>query len=97
MIRHLVGEVGYQKWALLICPCGCRETIMLSLAQNTRPRWSAEVDHKGRPMVYPSVRQIDGCYSHFWLRNWVIEWCEDTGEPLDPHERPYSKIFGLNR
>ncbi len=76
----VVGGRGYQKWAYLRCPCGCGEVIMLSLAKSRRPRWSVTVDWWGRPTVKPSVRQTMGCYSHFWIRQGVVDWCPDTGK-----------------
>lgn len=75
----VVGGPGYQKWAYLRCPCGCGEVIMLSLNHARRPRWSVTIDARGRPTIYPSVRQIAGCFSHFWIRGGRVEWCADTG------------------
>ncbi|MDX2027180.1 MAG: DUF6527 family protein [Alphaproteobacteria bacterium] len=77
----VVGGKGYQKWAYFRCPCGCRETIMLSLNKTTRPRWAVNIDKRGRPTITPSIRQTAGCLSHFWIRNGVIDWCRDTGRP----------------
>jgi hypothetical protein len=75
----VVGGQEYKKWAYLRCPCGCNEVIMLSLAQSRRPRWKVIIDWWGRPTIEPSVRQIAGCYAHFWIRRGSIEWCDDTG------------------
>lgn len=52
---------------------------MLSLSKSTRPRWSVTIDRLGRPTLQPSVRQVAGCYSHFWVRRGAVEWCGDTG------------------
>jgi hypothetical protein len=71
----VVGGPDYQKWAFLRCPCGCGEVIMLSLAQDRQPRWTVTIDKYERPTVYPSIRRLDGCYSHFWLRNGEVTWC----------------------
>ena len=78
---YLVGDQRFQKWAVMACPCGCGETIMLSLSQKKRPSWSVQPDWLGRPSVDPSVRQTAGCYSHFWVRQGRIQWCGDTGRP----------------
>jgi len=75
----VVGRPGYQKWAYLRCPCGCGEVIMLSLVASRRPRWTVKWDERQRPTVHPSVRQIAGCLSHFWIRSGAIEWCADSG------------------
>lgn len=66
------------KWAYLLCPCGCGETIMLSLSPARRPSWKVKVDMLGRPTVYPSIHQTEGCRSHFWLRIGIIQWCSDS-------------------
>jgi hypothetical protein len=73
----VVGGPGYQKWAYFRCPCGCGEVIMLSLASSRRPRWTVKLDWLMRPSIEPSVQRTAGCYSHFWIRRGVVEWCGD--------------------
>jgi hypothetical protein len=77
---YVVGGADYQKWAFLICPCGCGDRIMLSLSQKQRPRWQVEVDWLGRPTVKPSIWQTEGCFSHFWLKKGRVHWTADTGQ-----------------
>jgi Family of unknown function (DUF6527) len=77
---YVVGDRRIQKWALMRCPCGCGETIMLSLSRKRRPSWSVQIDWLGRPTLQPSIRQTDGCYSHFWLKGGQLLWCVDTGK-----------------
>lgn len=81
---YVVGNSQFQKWALMRCPCGCGESIMLSLSRKQRPSWSVEIDWLGRPTLAPSIRQTSGCYSHFWLKGGHLSWCEDTGRPWPP-------------
>lgn len=80
-ILHIVGGPTYRKWAYLVCPCGCGECIMLSLATKGHPRWQVKLDWLLRPTVEPSVWQTTGCCSHFWIRRGRIEWTTDTGIP----------------
>ena len=77
---YVVGNKHFQKWALFQCPCGCGDTIMLSLSAKRRPSWTVCIDWLGRPSLSPSVRQIGGCYSHFWLKQGRLKWCADTGK-----------------
>lgn len=74
----VVGNSKFKKWACLKCPDGCGETILLSLSQSRRPRWTVVVDWLGRPTICPSIRQLDGCKSHFWLKQGTVEWCSDS-------------------
>lgn len=67
------------KWACFPCPCGCGEITKLSLAQTARPRWKAEIDWLNRPTISPSIRQLSGCKSHYWIKEGSIEWCRDSG------------------
>ena len=76
----IVENNGYKKWAYLLCPCGCKDIIMLSLSKNRRPSWTVNIDKAKRPTIYPSVRRLEGCHSHFWIRNGMIDWCSDTGQ-----------------
>jgi hypothetical protein len=85
---YVVGNTKFQKWALMRCPCGCGETIMLSLSRKQRPSWSVDVDWLGRPTLEPSIRQTAGCFSHFWLKGGALSWCADTGEPWPPTRTP---------
>lgn len=79
----IVGGPGYQKWAFFRCPCKCQEIIMLSLMADRRPRWSVSVDKYDLPTIDPSIRRLDGCYSHFWIQKGQVTWCDDTGHPLE--------------
>lgn len=76
---YVVGENGYKKWAYFRCPADEKEIIQLSLMPNRRPRWEVRTDLLQRPTVYPSVRQLDGSYAHFWIKKGAVEWCEDSG------------------
>ena len=61
-------------WVLFKCPCGCGHVISLSLQKHHRPCWSLKVKH-GRPSLTPSIWQISGCKSHFFITNGVVQWC----------------------
>ena len=91
-VIHIVGEKGFQKWAYLICPCGCKATIMLSLSKTKHPAWAVSFDILQRPTVTPSIWQTSGCYSHFWVKRGKIEWCANTGKPIrsEKEKRGYS-------
>jgi hypothetical protein len=69
----------YQKWAYFKCPCGCGSQLRLSLSSKDSPSWRVDVTNDGVASIHPSVRQTNGCYSHFWLKHGDIDWCRDTG------------------
>lgn len=77
----VVGPRKAPKWASMQCPCGCGVPYLLSLSLARRPRWSVASDWLLRPTLNPSVRRLDGCRSHFWLREGEVLWCRDTGFP----------------
>ncbi len=77
----VVVDSGHAKWACLRCPCGCGDKIQLSLNPTRRPRWAVRIDWLGRPSVEPSIHQLDGCRSHFWIRGGRIIWCKDDPTP----------------
>lgn len=70
----IVGSGGYYKWAYIKCPCGCCDTISLSLMQKFSPSWKLKFDSSHRISLYPSIWKIAGCRSHFWIRDGKIEW-----------------------
>lgn len=60
-------------YALLICPCGCKETIMLNLMSDAKPCWNIKIE-KSDFSITPSIWRTKNCKSHFWLRNREIIW-----------------------
>lgn len=75
----VVGPSQRPKWVTFQCPSGCGTPLLLSLNPERRPRWSVDSDWLGRPSIHPSVRRIDGCRCHFWMRGGRVEWCKDSG------------------
>ena len=69
-----VGEGKHLWYAVLACPCGCGETVQLSLLQDERPRWRL-TERDGVPTLSPSVWRHRGCRSHFILRDGLVTWC----------------------
>lgn len=72
------------KWALFQCPCNCGHVITLNLSPKKNPRWGVHIEKDGSPSLFPSVRQITGCLSHFWIKNGKVFWCYDTGKQYVP-------------
>ncbi|PKV49214.1 hypothetical protein ATE84_1234 [Aquimarina sp. MAR_2010_214] len=72
---YLEGDPSKEDYwyALLKCPCGCNERIMLNLMQDAEPCWEIRMD-KNDFSIYPSVWRTKNCKSHFWLRNRKIIW-----------------------
>lgn len=79
----VVQDGERRKWVCLRCPGGCGERIQLALAPHRRPRWLVRLDWLRRPSVTPSVRQINDCRCHFWIRRGRVQWCSDSGPRTD--------------
>lgn len=75
----VVRDGGIEKWTCFQCPGGCGENIMLSMSRKRRPRWNVHIDWLGRPSVQPSVRMLNDCRCHFWVRRGRVDWCRDSG------------------
>lgn len=70
---YLIG--GGAPWcAALLCPCGCRAVLQLSLLDDDSPRWRLLLDCDGLPTLVPSIRRTQGCRSHFYLRRGRVVW-----------------------
>lgn len=80
-IFYLVDPGNKPKWVMFHCPCGCGHVITLSMQKVHNPHWQLNVGIDGCPTLYPSIWQKTGCYSHFWLIEGRIDWCERTGNP----------------
>src|ERR1700740_136421 len=72
---YLIGEGGLEWSAIMMCPCGCRETIRLNLIPaSDRPVWKIRREKNGTATITPSVWRQVGCRSHFVLRSGEIRW-----------------------
>jgi hypothetical protein len=79
---YVLGEMT--PWAVaLMCPCGCREIIQLSLLEDDSPRWQLVSASKRQPTLHPSIWRKRGCQSHFILRNGRIQWCRPYDQRND--------------
>jgi hypothetical protein len=71
-----IADEGPHLWYVaMICPCGCGETLQMSLLSDARPRWTVSVDSNGLPSLSPSVWRQVGCGSHFFLVCGRVRWC----------------------
>lgn len=77
-IIYVVGEIRFVKWAYMRCPCGCNDSIMLSLDKNNFPSWSVKQDKLGRATISPSINKLDGCRSHFLIKKGKLIWAQNT-------------------
>lgn len=77
-IVYVVGEGKFVKWAYMKCPCGCDDTIMLSLNKNNYPSWSVKQDKLGKATISPSINKLDGCRSHFLVKKGILIWANDS-------------------
>ena len=74
---YVLGEGDYRWFVAMICPCGCRSTLQMSLLADAKPRWKLTEHDDGTITLYPSVWRTVGCRRHFFLRRGCIEWCSD--------------------
>ena len=75
-VVYLIGD-GPAPWAAsFLCPCGCGETISLSLIPTDRPSWRAQVLRNGLITLSPSVWRRQGCRSHFFIRSGRVVWAK---------------------
>lgn len=71
-----VENIDEYWYALLKCPCGCQEKIMLNLIDDVSPCWYLRKE-KSNFSIYPSIWRTKNCKSHFWLKNNKIVFVED--------------------
>lgn len=75
-VLYVVGDPKQPWKAMLVCPCGCAETIELNLSPPGHPLWTIVETNGNRATLHPSVWRTTGCRSHFWVRKGEIQWCE---------------------
>lgn len=74
---YLIGDADCEWAAAMLCPCGCRSIIHLSLAPDSRPSWRFREHRDGTVSLLPSVWRTVGCRSHFVLYKGCIIWCRN--------------------
>jgi hypothetical protein len=73
-VVYLIGDTPAPWCASLRCPCGCGETISLSLIPEDRPKWRARTHFDGTISLHPSIWRTKGCRSHFFIVRSRIIW-----------------------
>jgi hypothetical protein len=86
-VLYAVGRTDPWRVAML-CPCGCKCTIHLSLLKDDRPKWHLAISDAGLPTLQPSILRIAGCKSHFFLIKGEVIWCENR---IDLKARDYKR------
>jgi hypothetical protein len=71
---YVITDDGEPWSAGMLCPCGCREVLYMSLLDGS-PSWSLSTHRNGTASLSPSVWRTQGCRSHFFLRRGRIDWC----------------------
>lgn len=75
---YVLGE-GQNLWFVaMMCPCGCKETLQMSLLNDAKPKWSLIQHSDSTISLQPSVWRKIGCRSHFFLRHGLIQWCPES-------------------
>lgn len=72
---YVLGEGAHRWFVVMLCPCGCGDTVEVSLLPDAEPRWSLTEHGDTTISLKPSIWRRSGCKSHFFLRRGKIEWC----------------------
>lgn len=72
-IIYVIGETHHPWLLSFICPCGCKKIIYLNLLKETTPCWIYKIKDE-KISISPSIWRIDGCKSHFFLKENKIQW-----------------------
>lgn len=72
-IVYVVGDYGYLWRAIMLCPCGCGDSIYLNLNEETHPAWKVYKTN-GYPTIFPSIDRQKGCKAHFLLIEGKVKW-----------------------
>jgi hypothetical protein len=78
---YVLGEGKHVWFVAMLCPCGCKQVLQVSLLPDAKPRWKL-IEHAddGSITLQPSVWRQIGCRSHFFLRRGIVQWCSQYQE-----------------
>lgn len=80
----IVTRGGSDRWALLMCPCGCGQRLAVNLMQTIHPHWRLSIK-RGKASLDPSIWVAPHkCGSHFWLVDNRVLWCSYTPNDSQP-------------
>jgi hypothetical protein len=74
---YVVEEDGFQEYAAMTCPCGCKRVLYMNLLPDERPCWKLTHHKNGTATLFPSVWRKKDCGSHFWFTSGRVIWCKD--------------------
>ena len=77
-VVYLIGDPHSPWSAAMLCPCGCRAEIRISLIPNDDPRWRVSRNWRGAVSLQPSIWRNKGCRSHFFLTRGNIHWARPS-------------------
>jgi len=75
-VLYLLGERENSWSVIMLCPCGCRSSIQLSLLSMDSPSWRIIKDKNNKISLTPSIWRQRGCKSHFFITENKVKWCE---------------------
>lgn len=82
---YLIGDNPDHPWcAALLCPCGCKADIRLSLIPTDEPRWRVSPSPSDSVTIRPSIWRTKGCRSHFYVFKGRIVWARERARVLRP-------------
>ena len=71
----LIVKRGRLRTAVMLCPSGCGEEIVINLDARVGPAWSFFNNERG-VTLYPSVSRESGCRSHFIVWDTRVFWLD---------------------
>lgn len=69
-----IVERGIPRMAIMRCPCGCQDNLLINFDSRVGPAWRFYWKRK-RFTLFPSYWRDSACGSHFILWNDQIYWC----------------------
>lgn len=75
------GEIYYAKDDGIVCfncPCGCGTFVQLPVEKSMgSPNWDMLIckDMTSSITLRPSIKQVGGCNSHYFVEDGKVRWC----------------------
>ena len=68
---YVIGKDKDYRFVIFKCPCGCNESIMISVFKASQyPKWGLAIHEDDTVSLTPSIFRGEGCScrSHFYLK-----------------------------
>lgn len=74
---YIISAGGHPYSVAFLCPCGGDDLVHVPVNREKQPppSWTLTRNDDATVTLAPSLLRMDGCRSHFFIRENRVDWC----------------------